>query len=343
MRYGKGRYRLAAAVVAAVVAVAGCGENDGAGATGPSVVVSTTVLGDIVSSLAGDAVEVEVLFPIGADPHSYQPSSQQVAAMEQADLVVVNGLGLEEGLADVIEGVEADGANVVEVGALVEPIALGAGGHDHDDPAPASCQPEAGHSHADEEHEEGASEDGDHDHRTSPCDPHVWMDPIRIAEVVEHLGEELAAIAPDVDWAARVDDYAHELTALDEEVRDVLDTIPDERRVIVTNHESLGYFAARYDLEVVGTVVPGGSTMAEPSSADLSELVEIMRAEEVQVLFAETTNPDALGRAVADELGGTVEIVELFTGSLGEPDSEAPTYVDMIRTDAERIAEALRG
>ena len=110
---------------------------------------------------------------------------------------------------------------------------------------------------------------------------------------------------------------------------------------MVTNHEAFGYFADRYGFEVVGVVIPGGSTLADPSSAELAELVEVMTEENIDVIFGETVEPSALGDAVAAEVGADVEVVELFTGSLGSSGSGAETYVDMVRTNTALIAEAL--
>ena len=130
-----------------------------------SVVVTTTIWGDIVSNVTGDAADVEVLYPIGADPHDYQLSAAQVASMQNADLVVVNGLALEEGILDVVEGLEDDGANILEVAGLVEPIPFGAGGHDdhgHDDHEDGDHKDEDDHDHEDgEDHDE----DGEHSRR----------------------------------------------------------------------------------------------------------------------------------------------------------------------------------
>ena len=117
--------------------------------------------------------------------------------------------------------------------------------------------------------------------------------------------------------------------------------IPPERRKLVTNHDALGYFADRYDYEVVATVIPGGSTLGEPSAADLSALVELIAEEGIPAIFAETTAPAALAEAVAAELGEGVEVRTLYTGSLGAPGSGADTYVGMMRTNAATIADAL--
>ncbi len=337
-----------------------------------SVVVTTTIWGDVVSNVTGDSAAVEVLFPIGADPHDYQLSAAQAASMQQADLVVVNGLALEEGILDVIEGLEADGANVVEVAALLDPLAFGKGSHAHEDEhsddehsdeegedsedehsdeegehseedhgAEGECDPEAGHGDHDEQDGDHGDEEADeHGHAEGSCDPHVWMDPLRVAAAAELIAEELAALDPSVDWMANATAYADELRALDAEVVSMLDAVREDRRKMVTNHEAFGYFAERYDFELVGVVVPGGSTLADPSSAELAELVDVMTDENIDVIFAETTEPAALAEAVAAEVGD-VDVVELFTGSLGGPGSGAETYVDFVRTNAERVAGAL--
>ena len=327
-----------------------------------SVVVSTTIWGDVVSEITQGAANVEVLMPIGADPHEYQPSSAQVAAMAAADLVVINGLHLEEGMEDAIETLEADGAsNILEVAPLLDPIPFGEDGHGHDDEegehGEESHDEEGDHSHDDEEGEHGEEshdeeghddedghkdEDGhDHGHDHGDEDPHVWHDPLRVAAAVELIAAELAALDSSVDWMANATAYAAELRALDAEVITLTDTVPGERRKMVTNHDAFGYFADRYDFEVVGTVIPSGSTLAEPSSAELAELVETMEKEKIDVIFTETIEPEVLAEAVAAEVGSEVAVVELFTGSLGGPGSGGETYIEMIRTNATRISVAL--
>jgi zinc/manganese transport system substrate-binding protein len=278
----------------------------------PEVVVSTSILGDIVSNLVGEWGTVEVLMPVGADPHSFQVSARQAAMMRAADLVVVNGLGLEEGMLSAIESAAADGAAVVEAASFVDPLpfAAGAGG-------------------------------GDGGHGT--LDPHNWTDPRRMADVASGLGQALATAdyACPQRWRERAEFYRQELIQLDAEIEGILAPIPTDRRKLVTNHQSLGYFADRYGFVIVGAIIPGGGTLAEPSPADLAALVEILRREGVRAVFAETTQSTGLAEALAAELGGQVAVVELYTGSLGEPGSGAETYIGMQRTNAERIAAAL--
>ncbi|MDJ0960148.1 MAG: metal ABC transporter substrate-binding protein [Acidimicrobiia bacterium] len=327
-----------------------------------SVVVTTTIWGDIVSNVTGGNAAVEVLLPIGADPHDYQLSAAQAAMMQEADLVVVNGLALEEGLLDVIEGLEADGANILELADMLDPIEFGEGGHDHDDhDEDGDHGDEEGHDHGDEEgHDHGDEEGHDHGdeeghkdedddhgdeeghdgHDHGDEDPHVWMDPLRVADAVELIARELANLDSSVDWMANATAYADELRAVDAEVVSMLAAVPEDRRKLVTNHDAFGYFAERYGFEVVGTVIPGGSTLADPSSAELAELVDVLVDEDINVIFTESTEPAALAEALADEVEG-VTVVELFTGSLGAAGSGGETYLDYVRTNASRITDAL--
>lgn len=299
------RSRSVVACVALFVGLAACGGSDGAPDGASSVVVTTSILGDIVSNVAGDGIAVSVLMPLGVDPHEYQPSSRQIALLEEADLVVANGVGLEEGLEDVLEAVAGNGVRVVYAADAVDLIAL-----DEMD-----------------EDEHGA------------FDPHIWMDPARMGSVARMIGGELDDLAPESDSAVRSETYVAELEALVAEIDDTLSSVQD--RMLVTNHDSLRYFAERFDFEIVGTVIPAASTDARPSSADLAELVDVIEREGVTAIFADNTDPTALADAVAGEVGFEIEVVELFTGSLGSAGSGAETYIEMMRSNARLVTEAL--
>ena len=395
MRKRESRMRkvlLALAVVLAMVAAA-CGTDDAGGEEAPAeeaaadenlptIVATTSIWADAVENIVGDDATVEAIMPIGADPHTFAPSSQQVAMIQTADLVVANGLGLEEGLEDVLEAAEADGVNVLEVAPLVNPIpfALASehahdeegehsdeeGEHsdeegDHDDEEGEHSDEEGDHSdeegehsdeegdHSDEEgdhhDEEGehSDEEGDHHHAHEGDDPHVWMDPDRVALAAIEIAEALTALDASIDWMARAETYAEELRAAGVEADEMLSVVAADQRKLVTNHEALGYFADRFIFEVVGVVFPGGSTLSDPSSAEIAELVETMEREGVTTIFGETSSPSALAEAVAAEMGEDVEVVELYTGSLGEPGSGAETVIGMTLTNAERVAAALGG
>lgn len=178
-------------------------------------------------------------------------------------------------------------------------------------------------------------------------DPHIWMDPTNVVAVVEALERELVPLVADADLLSRsVEDYVADLEVLDADIATALDVIPVERRIMVTNHDSFAMFADRYDLAVVGTIIPSMTTSAEPSAAGLEALADTIREVGVPVVFAETTESARLADALASEVGEIdgerVVVVELFSGGLGEPGSGAETYLAMMRLNAERIAAALR-
>jgi zinc/manganese transport system substrate-binding protein len=309
MRPSPHRRHVASVLCLALVLVA-CADTVGSSDDEVVVVATTSILGDIASEVVADAGEVEVLIPLGVDAHDFAPSSQQTSLMATADLVVANGLGLEESMADVLDSARADGAAVLELAPLVDPIPFV---------------------------ELGDHEVGEH----GDLDPHFWNDPIRVGRAALALAASLEEANPGGGWLARAEAFADQMGAADEAIETLVADIPEDSRRLVTNHESFGYFANRYGFELIGVVIPGGSTLAEPSSASLAELVEVMETEGVRVIFAETSQPSTLAEAVAAELGDDVQVVELFTESLGPPGSGAETIADMLLTNAERITTAL--
>jgi len=290
----------ATALIAGMVVVVACSGSDTEGPPGLQVVATTSVLGDVVANVVRGDAELVVLMPVGADPHDFAASSQQVAAIHEADLVVANGYGLEEGLTDVLESAGDDGVTILYAAESVTSIL------------------------------EGPEED-----------PHFWLDPLRMGEAVSEIGLALAAVDDTVDWATRTEAYQEELEGLHEEMVVTLETVPAKSRKLVTNHDSFAYFEDRFGFEVIGVVIPGGSTLGLPSSEDLVELVRVINAENVSAIFAETTHPSVLVAALAEEIETPVEVVDLYIGSLGEPASGADTYVGMLMTNAELIANAL--
>jgi len=297
-----------------------CGGDDDS-ADGPRIVVTTNILGDVVREVVGDAADVEVIMPLGADPHEFSASARQAEAMEDADLLVVNGEGFEEGLHEIVEQAEDNG---VEVFAFTDHVEL----------LPFE-------EHAEEEGDAEAEEHAEEEEHGG--DPHVWTDPTNIRTAVEALRPVLNELE-GIDQAAideQTDAYLAELATLDSEIEAQLAAIPAERRVLVTNHDVFGYFAQRYGFEVVGVVIPGGTTLAEPSSAELEDLRAVIESRQVPAIFAETTDSTRLADALAEEVGD-VEVVTLFTESLGDEGSGAETYVGLMRTDAGLIADALQ-
>jgi zinc/manganese transport system substrate-binding protein len=337
---------LISSLVLAGLLAAGCGSTDDQGADaaadGPTIVVTTTILGDLVQRLTDGDARVQVLMPPGADPHDFEPSAAQAASVRSADLVIANGLGLEERLLDTVDAAAADGVPVVEVAPLLDPVPFTEPDTAHD----AGGAHDAGEVHAHDHGDDGGeSHDHAHDgHGHDGDDPHVWLDPERMARAAELLAGEIAE-ATDVDAIVlqeRAAVYAADARAAEAEARRLLDAVPPAQRVLVSNHDALGYFARRFDLRLVGVVIPGGSTMAEPSPSEIAELAARVRDSGARAVFAEHTVAPTIVEALAREAGG-VRVVQLYTDSLGEEGGPAATYGDMIVENARLVAEGLTG
>lgn len=302
---------LVAALIAGLVACS----NSTSESNALQVVATTGVLADVVGDLVGGQGTVEALMDPGTDPHEFTPSAGQSALLRSADLVVANGLGLEAELQEMLEAAVGDGALLLELAEQVDPLSVS------------------------DDHEDHEGEEDGHDHEGG--DPHFTLDPLRVADAVEIVADTLMDLDPSVPWGERAVTVRSDLEALHRDIEETLRSVRPERRKLVTNHDSMDYFADRYDFEVVGTVIPGGSTLAEPSASDLAELAELLRREGITAIFAETTVPTALAETVAREVGEEVEVYQLYTGSLGPEGSGADTYAGMMRTNAATIARAL--
>lgn len=330
------------AVLPLLLAACGTAANDdpqpsaqGADAAdGPMIVVTTNVLGDIVKRIVGDDGTVDVLMAPGQDAHSFSPSAQQAQALRSADLVVANGLQLEEQLVSVVDAAEEDGVRVLRLADMLDPLPFeGEHGPEDDD-----------HGHDDDEHGDEDDEHGDDDGH-GEFDPHIWFDPIRMAEGARVIAAAIAEVDQSLDrdsWLARGDAVASDMEDLDAAIAETLSEIPAECRTLVTNHDAFGYLAARYDLEVLATVIPGASTQVETSARWFAELAQILRDTQLPAIFSETVQSTRLADALVEEVGYDLQVVELYTESLGEPGSGAETYTDMMLLNAQRIADALK-
>jgi len=301
---------LAVVVTLAASTLAACADAE----TDAVAVATTTPLGSVLSDIATCAGgRSSTLMGPGDDPHTFSASSAEVAGMAEAGLVFANGLGLEEGLSSALAGAAADGATGVEIAPLGDPIGFA------EDP------------HGDEG--EHADESGE--------DPHFWLDVARMARAAEVMGGVLADETGDDAYRACGETVRDALLETDAEVREILAAVPDARRVLVTDHHSFGYFALAYDFRVAGVVIPGGSTDAEPSSAELAALVEVIRETGTPAIFSNTAAASSLVDAVAAEAGTDVTVVPLYVGSVGPEGSGAETYSGMMVTNATLIADAL--
>jgi zinc/manganese transport system substrate-binding protein len=304
------------------------------GPAGLSVVVSTSILGQPISEIIDcvGAGNVSVLIPAGSSAHGYVPSSQQVAEMISADLVVLNGLDLEGGFADSLENAVADGALIFEVGDSVDPLPTVELADEHADE----------HAHDEHAHDDHADEHAD-EHAHGEFDPHFWFDMERVAVGMEAVGAKLTELSDDMNYTECANEVAGEIRVAEIEMIETLNAVPVANRKLVTDHEAFNYFAAEYGFELVGAVVPSTDDLANPSSAELSALAKAIKANNARAIFVSTNSSKTeLARAVAEEVGYEVEIVTLFTESLGEPGSGADTYISMMRSNAETIVGALQ-
>ena len=300
------RTRLLALVCAPamVLTVTGCVETS---PDRPLIVVTTNILGDVVSQVAGDEAEVLTLMKPDADPHSFEISAREASRLHDADLIVSNGLGLEEGLQQHLDSAAADDVPEFVAGERIDVLDYA---------------------------------DGD---ATGAPDPHFWTDPARMIDVVTGLEAALSGI-DDVDAAViagNAASYLDELGHLEVEMTDAFAGIPEQRRALVTNHHVFGYLAERFGFRVIGAIIPGGTTLAAPSASDLRDLVGAVEDAGVPTIFAESSQPDRLAQVLADEAGIDVSVVELYTESLTAPGAGADSYLTMMRVNTERIVTGL--
>lgn len=343
----------------ASLTIAACGSDSdttssSATPTGrPTVLATTTIWADVTSNIACDGLaDVETIIPPGGDPHAFEPSLQDRETMEHAALIVANGLLLEESLDDTIHAVEDDGIPVLRIADELETITT-SDDEDHDD---EEHDDEEDHDddhedHQDEEHDEEDHDDDHEDHQDEEhdeeahdhggVDPHVWFDPTLVAEAVPAIVDALAETG--IDRAALqtcADAYTDELDALDADVATIVEPLPADARVLVTNHDSLGYFAEHYGFEVLGSVIPSSSSLAEANPSDLDELATQIEDTGIPAIFAETQHSSSDTEALAARLDG-VEVATLLTDTLDEPGTPADSYVGWLRATATTIVEAL--
>jgi zinc/manganese transport system substrate-binding protein len=287
-----------------------------------NVVATYSILGDLVANVGGDQIALTVLVGADSDSHVYEPTPQDAIALARADVIFENGLEFETWLDALYESSGSSAARVA-VSEGIEAIPFG--GHEHD-------EHEGDHDH--DEHE--------HDHEHGEFDPHVWHDPNNAVVMVENIRDALMAADPAnaAVYAANAEAYIVELLALDAYIREQVAAIPAENRVLVTSHESFGYFAAAYGFEVLS--VTGGTTnVADPSAGALAELITAVRESGARAVFVENvTNPAVLER-IAAEAGVTVADT-LYTDALGQPGTPGETYLSMMRYNVDTIVEALR-
>jgi len=281
------------------------------GKAAPKVLVTETFLADIVQNVAGDRLKVDALIPLGVDPHGFEPTPRDVKKVADSSTLIVNGAGFEEFLAKLLQNAGGQ-RTVIEAAAGLE-----------------SRKPRADEVAADEHAGAG--------------DPHFWLDPVSVIKYVENIRDGLSAVDPDGAqvYAANAQAYIAKLQELDKWAAAQMQQVPADRRVLVTNHESLGYLADRYGLRIVGAIVPSVSSGASPSAQQLAGLAGAVKRAGVKAIFLETgANPQLANQLARD--AGIKAVTSLYTHSITDAKGPAPTYIDMMKYNVKAIVDALK-
>ena len=280
-----------------------------------AIVATSNIIGEWISIVGGDRVEVTSLVPRQADPHAYQPGASDVSRVANADAIFTVGHGLaSEWLTELLENAATTDHEVIALSEEIDALPFAEIGDVHDE----------------------------HDAH-GEFDPHFWFDPTRVKEVVHLLAHELSEIEPlSADYfESNANAYSEELDELDDWIFEQVALIDRDERKLLTSHEVFGYFADRYGFEVVGVIIPGGGTEIEPTPSELAELSDSVREHGVNVIFDEVQLSGRLAQTLAREAG--IEVVDdIHTGSLSAEGTAAGTYIGMMRHNVEVIVGALK-
>lgn len=293
--------RLAIVWILTTLLITSCGSPASpSGTTDPVILTSSTILADITRNIAGDRVHVESLLPIGADPHSYQPTPQDAAKIEQSPLIIINGLEYERSLESLLHNAPAE-KMIIEASAGIS-----------------------------------VREDA------NGVDPHVWLDPNLVITQVENIREALTHYDPDgaATYQSNADNYVRQLAQLDAWITQQVSQIPTEKKLLITNHEALGYFAARYGFTVAGSVIESFSADASPSAQQMAALIDEIKSSGAPAIFLDAGDNPVLAQQIADETGVRVG-TDLHLESLTDGDPAA-TYLDMMKYNVTQIVNALK-
>jgi manganese/iron transport system substrate-binding protein len=282
------------------------------------IVATTTIVGDVVSQIGGDLIDLSILLPVGTDPHSFDPTPQDIALISDADIVFANGAGLEVFLDPLIESAGA-AEKVVRVSASVDFLKVAGDERNHESDENAVA----------ENHQNG-------------FDPHTWTDPNNVIVWLNQIENKLCEMDPKNAeiYAANATAYELELQDLDAWIRDQVAQIPEENRKLVTDHTLFGYFADEYGFDQVGALIPSFSTLAEPTAQELVTIENAIHELNVSAIFVGNTVNPSLAERIAEDTG--TQLVFVYTGSLSEPGGDAPTYLDYMRYNTNAFVDALK-
>jgi len=335
-----------------------------------NVLATTPMLGDFVNEIGGDNINLTILMPPEADPHTYDPSPQDASKIADADIVFYVGLKYEPAaLIKLVENTSENEAVLVEVGESINPIEFSEEGHeghddhddheghddhddheghdDHDDhEGHDDHDDEEGHDdhddeegHDDHDDEEGHDDHDDHEgHDHGSEDPHFWFDPLRVVMAVELMVNQLIELDPTSSEAYKTagEAYISNLNELDSTLSALIETVPSKNRKLITTHESLGYLEARYGVEVLTTIIPSLSSADEISPAELVDVLDVIEDNDIKVIFVESEAPSVYAETIAEEAN-----IKTVTGLWVETLREDQAYTDWLTEQVELIVENL--
>ena len=301
--------KIASSMIIVVLLLSACSSAASNGLGGKKIIVVTySILGAVVKDLVGDQATVIVSMPNGQDPHEWEPSAKDIETINKADLIVQNGLGLEGGMEKTLAQAKANGVKTFIASDHITVRKVGQG--------------------------EGIPS-GDPDQAVGAADPHLWMDPLAMKQVVAALAVQLKTDL-GLDVSSQAKDLENRLDALNREIAAQVATVPEANRKLVTGHESMGYFAQRYGFKLVGAIIPSLTSQAEVSAADLAALKKLIQENQVKAIFTELGTSKAVSDAIGQETG--VKVIALTTHSLPADGS----YFTFLRNLAQVIVEGLR-
>ncbi|WP_460202445.1 metal ABC transporter substrate-binding protein [Scytonema sp. NUACC21] len=273
----------------------------------PQVVATSTIIADLTEEVGKDEIQLTGILKPGTDPHVYEPVPQDTRVMEEADLVLYNGYNLEPGLIKLMKSASVK-ARLVPVGEVVKPLQL------------------------------------DEKSKGKVPDPHVWGDVKNAIAMVTAIRDALIELSPEdkEEFTQNAQQLTKELKQLDSWIQEQIQTIPANKRKLVTTHDAFQYYARAYGIPVAGTLI-GISTEEQPSAQTVQRLVDEIKKTGVSAIFAETTINPALIKTVAQEAGVKLAPRELYSDSIGAPGSEGETYIKMMESNTRAVVEALGG
>ncbi|MCG2787894.1 MAG: metal ABC transporter substrate-binding protein [Anaerolineae bacterium] len=290
------------------------------------VLAANSFLADIAQNVAGDRVTVDSLIPIGLDPHAFEPTPQDVAKIADSQMLIINGAGFEEWIEETISNAGGN-TKIVEASAGLA--------------MREASEAEPSHEHEGEEADEHEGEEHDEHHHEG--DPHFWLDPNQVIVYAENIRDGLSEIDPagKDTYAKNAAGYIGQLRELDTWIRAQVEQIPVERRVLVTDHDTLGYFAEQYGFSVTGAIIPSFSSGASPSAQELAGLIDQINDTGAPAIFLDVAANPKLAEQIAAETGVTV-VADLHTHSVTAAGGPAATYIEMMRHNTLRIVNALK-